>query len=293
MKKRKLIKEDNNLFYLYNPIPIVKQEAVIVIQTILRTHGISYQFGETVDLNELDVVNRMRFENYIDRLIQYKEIRGHTIEGLMAGLFDGTLNTNKSGIWDYEVSQGKIEQKYLEKDTESPSIGGFTTALNNLGPEVKKEIKYLLETTYGRKDMNLFMVNDDSLTLYKKNILEAVLTDITAITFNSGDRLKTFYLTKNQAIDLFSDMKNVREPRKLGSNELRVSSAVLKDNGSSFDIIKPVVSDDEKKPYLDLTKEDRAIAKIFGPYSGKIRPDILNWIQKNKEQFKDLVNSLL
>ena len=67
MKKKKLIKEDNNLFYLYNPIPIVKQEAVIVIQTILRTHGINYQFGETVDLNaELGVVDEEKTEESKD-----------------------------------------------------------------------------------------------------------------------------------------------------------------------------------------------------------------------------------
>ena len=293
MKKKKLLQEaDKNIFYLYNPIPIVKQEAVPVIQAILRTHGLNFEFGENVDLNQLDVVNRMRFKDYVNRVVKYKEIRGHAIEGLMAGLFGGYLNTSKSDIWDYEVRQGKVEQKFLNDSGESPSIGSFTSALNNLGPEIIEDIKNTL-SKYDVKGMNLFLVNDDSLKLYKKNILETVLTDITAITFKTVDRLKTYYLMKNEAVELFSNSKNIMRPRKAGSNELRVSSDVFIKNGSSFDIIDAKVKPEEYKRYMEVTKEDEEVAKIFGPYGGKIRPDILNWIQQNKEQFKDLVNSLL
>lgn len=293
MKNKKLLQEGfEELFYLYNPIPIVKQEAVPVIRRILNKHGVNFQFGENVDLNQFDVVNRMRFKDYIQRVVEYKEIRGHAIEGLMAGLFNGVLNESKSGIWDYEVSQGKVEQKFLNDSKESPSIGSFTTALNNLGTEILEDIKNTL-LKYDMKSMNLFLVNDDSLTLYKKNILETVLTDITAITFESGDRLKTYYLTKNQAVELFSDAKNIMKPRKMGSNELRVSSSVFINNGSTFDIIKAQVTDEEENKYVEVSKEDKKVAQIFGPYGSKIRPDILNWIQQNKEEFKNLVNSIL
>jgi len=98
---------------------------------------------------------------------------------------------------------------------------------------------------------------------------------------------------KNEAVELFSNSKNIIRPRKSGSNELRVSSDVFIKNGSSFDIIDAKVKPEEYKQYMEVTKEDEEVAKIFGPYGGKIRPDILNWIQQNKEQFKDLVNSLL
>jgi hypothetical protein len=140
---------------------------------------------------------------------------------------------------------------------------------------------------------NLFLVNDDSLTEYKKEILRKILVDITSITFESDDRLKTYYLTKENAVELFSDASNIRKPRKLGSNELRVSSDVFIKKGSSFDIIKPIVTDEERKEYLEVSQRDEEVAKIFGPYGGKIRPDILNWIEQNKEEFKNLVNTLL
>jgi hypothetical protein len=293
MKKKKLINEEGkNKFYLYNPIPIVKQEAVYVIQEILDAYGLNYDWGQDVDLNSLNVVNRLRFEDYINRIVKYKEIRGHAIEGLMAGLFNGTLNESKSGIWDYKINQGEVEQKFLNDNTESPSIGGFTTALNGLGADAVIDIKNTL-SKYDMTGTNLFLVNDDSLTEYKKEILRKILVDITSITFESDDRLKTYYLTKENAVEFFSDAINIRKPRKLGSNELRVSSDVFIKKGSSFDIIKPIVSDKERKEYLEVSQRDEEVAKIFGPYGGKIRPDILNWIEQNKEEFKNLVNTLL
>ena len=44
MKKKKLITEEvKNKFYLYNPIPIVKQEAVFVIQEILKSRNLNWE----------------------------------------------------------------------------------------------------------------------------------------------------------------------------------------------------------------------------------------------------------
>ena len=295
MKKKKLItEEDKNIFYLYNPIPIVKQEATFVIQEILKSRNLNFEWGENVDLNTFDVVNRMRFKDYINRVVKYKEIRGHAIEGLMAGLFGGVLNESKSGVWDYEIRQGQVEQKFLNDSNESPSIGGFTNALNSLGAEAIATIKNtLLNNRPEITGTNLFLINDNEITEYKKEILRKILVDITCITFDSADRLKTYYLTKENAVELFSDANNIRKPRKLSSNELRASSDVFINNGNSFDIIKAKVKPEEYEEYMNVTQKDIEVAKIFGPYGGKIRPDILNWIQKNKEEFKNLVNTLL
>lgn len=291
-KIRIITEEDANLFYLYNPIPIVKQEAVFVIQKILEAYNLSFDWGETIDLNDMNVVNKLRFKDYIERIIQYKEIRGHAIEGLMAGLYGGKLNESKSGIWDYEMKEGQVEQKFLNDKTESPSIGGFTNALNSLGKDKVDDIKNII-SNLGQKGTNLFLVNSDEITEYKKQILRDILVDITAITYPQDGQLTTYFLTKERAVELFSDAKNIRKPRKMGSNELRVSSDVFIKNGSSFAIIKPKVTDQEEKEYIQLSERDVEVSKIFGPYSGKIRPDILNWIQQNKEEFKNLVNTLL
>ena len=295
MKKKKLItEEDKNIFYLYNPIPIVKQEATFVIQEILKSRNLNFEWGENVDLNTFDVVNRMRFKDYINRVVKYKEIRGHAIEGLMAGLFGGVLNESKSGVWDYEIRQGQVEQKFLNDSNESPSIGGFTNALNSLGAEAIATIKNtLLNNRPEITGTNLFLINDNEITEYKKEILRKILVDITCITFDSADRLKTYYLTKENAVELFSNANNIRKPRKLSSNELRASSDVFINKGNSFDIIKAKVKPEEYEEYMNVTQKDIEVAKIFGPYGGKIRPDILNWIQKNKEEFKNLVNTLL
>lgn len=292
MIENKLISESNKLFYLYNPIPIVKQEAAAVIQNILKSKKITYTFGEDVDLNELDVVNKMRFKDYINRVVKYKEIRGHAIEGLMAGLFDGILNESKSGLWDYQIRQGQVEQKYINDMSENPSIGSFTNILNSLEPENINIIKNILEK-YGVSGTNLFLVNDDELTPFKRQILEQMLVDIIAVTTKVGNNLVTSYIEKPEAIELFTDAKNIFNPRKKSGNELRVSLKTLVENGKTFKIITPSIKQKEYDEYLVVSGQENEVSKIFGEFSNKIRPDVLNWIVNNKEEFKRRVNQLL
>jgi hypothetical protein len=283
---------DNKYFYLYNPIPIVKQEAAHVIQNILKSKKITYVFGEDVDLNEMDVVNKMRFKDYITRVTKYKEVRGHAIEGLMAGLFDGVLNEQKSGLWDYQIRQGQVEQKYGNDMSENPSIGSFTNALNRLGEDAINDIKNTL-SKYGITGTNLFVVNDPELDEYKKTILTDILADIIAVTTKRGNNLVTYYVTKSEAVELFSNAENIYSPRKKGTNELRVSMSSIVSNGNSFKIIIPSISQKEYDEYLSISEDETNISKIFGPFAGKIRPDILNWIMNNKETFKEYVNTTL
>ena len=287
-----IISEQNRYFYLYNPIPVIKQEAAYVIQNILKSKKITYVFGEDVDLNEMDVVNKMRFKDYITRVVKYKEVRGHAIEGLMAGLFDGVLNESKSGLWDYQIRQGQVEQKYSNNMSENPSIGSFTNILNSLGAENVNIIKNILEK-YGVSGTNLFLVNDDELTPFKRQILEQMLVDIIAVTTKVGNNLVTSYIEKPQAIELFIDAKNVYNPRKKGGNELRVSLKTLLENGNTFKIIIPSINQKEYDEYLVISGEEDKVSKIFGDFSNKIRPDVLNWIINNKEEFKQRVNQLL
>lgn len=286
---KKLIKEDKNKFYLYNPIPIVKQEASEVIQRILRTHGLSFEFGKDVDLNQLDTVNKMRIRDYINRVVKYKEIRGHAIEGLMCGLFNGNLNTSQSGSWDYSVSIGTVEQKYIEDDSESPVIGGYKKVLDSLGPEVNTIVKNVTEK-YG--ESNIFLINDDDLTEIKKNVLAGMIADIVCISTKITNRIQSYYFTKENFVNIFSDANNCSAPKQKGGNQLRIKSSAVRSQAIIFDIITPKISQKEYDDFLNINQEEQAVAQIFGPFSNKIRPDILKWIKDNKEQFKDLVNSL-
>ena len=286
---RKVLKEDNNKFYLYNPIPIVKQEASEVIQRILRTHGLSFEFGKDADLNQLDTVNKMRMTDYINRIIKYKEIRGHAIEGLMCGLFNGTLNTTKSGSWDYSVEPGTVEQKYVEDPGESPVIGGYKQVLTTLGEETQN----IVNNTLSKYDeTNLFLVNDDDITEIKKQVMEGMVADIVCISTKLPDRIRNHYFTKDNFIQIFSDANNCSAPKQKGVNQLRIKSSAVRNNSVKFDIIIPNISQKEYDDFLNINQEEQGISQIFGPFATKIRPDILKWIKDNKESFKDLVNSL-
>ena len=286
---RKVIKEDKNKFYLYNPIPIVKQEASEVIQRILRTHGLAFEFGKDTDLNQLDTVNKMRMKDYINRIVKYKEIRGHAIEGLMCGLYNGNLNSSQAGSWDYSVAPGTVEQKYVEDEGESPVIGGYKQVLTALGPEVNAVVK---NVTQKYNESNIFLINDDELTEIKKNVLAGMTADVVCISTKIVDRIRSYYFTKENFIEIFSDANNCSAPKQKGGNQLRIKSSAVRSQGITFDIIVPKISQQEYDEFLNINQEEQAVAQIFGPFSNKIRPDILKWIKNNKEQFKDLVNSL-
>ena len=146
---------------------------------------------------------------------------------------------------------------------------------------------------YGITGTNLFVVNDPELDEYKKTILTDILADIIAVTTKRGNNLVTYYVTKPEAIELFSNAENVYSPRKKGTNELRVSMSSIVSNGNSFKIIIPSISQKEYDEYLSISEDETNISKIFGPFAGKIRPDILNWIKNNKETFKEYVNTTL
>lgn len=286
---KKVIKEESTKFYLYNPIPIVKQEAAEVIQRILRVHDFSFEFGQDVDLNRLDTVNKLRMNDYINRIVKYKEIRGHAIEGLMCGLFKGKLNTTQSGSWDYTVAPGTVEQKYIEDEGESPVIGGYKQVLLTLGDEVNAVVKNITEK-YG--EPNIFLINDEELVEIKKNVLAGMTADIVCISTKIVGRIRSYYFTKENFINLFSDANNCSAPKQKGGNQLRIKSSVVRSEGISFDIIIPKISQKEYDDFLNVDQEEQVVAQIFGPFSNKIRPDILKWIKNNKEEFKNLVNSL-
>jgi hypothetical protein len=286
---KKVIKEDKTKFYLYNPIPIVKQEASEVIQRILRTHDLSFEFGKDADLNQLDTVNKMRMKDYINRIVKYKEIRGHAIEGLMCGLYNGNLNTSQSGSWDYSVAPGTVEQKYIEDEGESPVIGGYKQVLTSFGPEVNAVVN---NVTQKYNESNIFLINDDELTEIKKNVLAGMTADVVCISTKIVDRIRSYYFTKENFIEIFSDANNCSAPKQKGGNQLRIKSSAVRSQGITFDIIVPKISQKEYDDFLNINQEEQAVAQIFGPFSNKIRPDILKWIKNNKKQFKDLVNSL-
>ena len=95
------------------------------------------------------------------------------------------------------------------------------------------------------------------------------------------------YLPK-KAIEALSPAKYAATTRAKRAGKAKGKQFVPQPKG-----IKAKVKPEEYDEYMNVTKRDEEVSKIFGPYGGKIRPDILNWIDKNKEEFKNLVNTLL
>lgn len=118
--------------HLYGSIPITKDKAAIVIPKILSkvAPGFPFQLGSTIKLNEItDFKTRLRLLDYFDSILQFKETRGHNFEGLIAGLYGGTLATSKTSKADVFISSGKategISVKFIDKKGKAPEIGSF------------------------------------------------------------------------------------------------------------------------------------------------------------------------
>ena len=196
---------------------------------------------------------------------------------------------SQSGSWDYVVEPGTVEQKYVEDPGESPVIGGYKQVLVSLGAEAQKIVANVLSKY---NEPNLFLVNDEELTEIKKQVLNGMVAEVVCISTKLEDRIRNHYFTKDNFIEIFSDANNCSAPKQKGANQLRIKSSAIRSSSVTFDIIIPTISDKEYNDYLNVNQEELAIAQIFGPYSNKIRPDILKWIKDNKESFKDLVNSI-
>jgi hypothetical protein len=282
--------EGEDVYYLYNPIPLARSEMDLVIKRILDSKGskgFTINDGD-IDLNLFfndDVINRMRFKNVINRLISNVESRGFAAEGFMSGLLGGIL-TDVGMSYDYQIRQGTVEQKFTSNL--DPSITKYSGLYKSLDPNLKTKLEKLLRKrnlTPGK----MFREVTPEIDNIKEEILEELFDfDLLIVTTTDGNNLLNYYFTKDELIELILTTGSSGR----GEFDVRLSPEQVK-TGNTFRIIKPRVTQEEFDYYLKNTDEDDRVAMIFGDYKKKVRPDILKWILKNKEQFVKDVNSFL
>lgn len=282
--------EGEDIYYLYNPIPLARGEMDLVIKRILDSKGIkgfSISDGD-IDLNDFfedDVINRMRFKNVMNRLISNVESRGFAAEGFMSGLLGGIL-TDVGMSYDYQIRQGMVEQKFTSNL--DPSITKYSNLYKNLDPKTKQRLDRLLRRR-GLTPGKMFREVTPEIDNIKENMLDDLFDfDVLIVTTTDGNNLLNYYFTKDELIELILTTGSSGR----GDFDIRLNSEQVK-TGSTFKIIKPKVSQEEFDYYLKNTDEEDKISMIFGDYKKKVRPDILKWILKNKEQFVRDVNVFL
>jgi hypothetical protein len=116
------------LLHLYGPIPISKQISQIVIKKILFRNY--YKLGEPVNLEYHGDHDKVRFVDYFDTLLKYKETRGHNFEGFIAGIYNGELS--KPGEkYDVTIDGKTWSVKFVDSPSKAPELGSYRNPLKS------------------------------------------------------------------------------------------------------------------------------------------------------------------
>jgi hypothetical protein len=285
-----MVENYGEFFYLYNPIPLEKHEANLVINLILKTNNVKYEIGEKIDLNESfkdDVVNRLRFKNYFERLKDSGDQRGYSIEGFMCGLFGGDLNMVREDSWDFKVGDITIQQKHIASN-DDPRLISYKGVFNTLSGESVQKLNTFCEEHKDKEEgikSHLFTYElPAELDGIKKEILEKrILFDYLIISTFEEDKLISHIISKEKVIELCLDSNNIRRSKSIYN--IRISKKAIIQHGKTFEIIKPTVTSEECGYLLTMDDEKKKISKMFGEYGSKIRPDVLNWIASQPREF--------
>ncbi len=280
----------NDFFYLYNPIPLEKHEASFVINRILTANKFKFPLGQDINLNEVfkyDSVNRMRFKEYFERLKNSGDQRGFSIEGFMSGIFGGKLNEIRRESWDYSVDNATIQQKHIEEN-DHPRVTSYKESINLIPIELIEKLKNYCDEQkiiFEELKSQIFTYDlPEDLIEIKRQILEnRICFDFIVVSTFEEDRLSSYRLPKETIKTLCMDPKNVRKGK--GAYDLRLSKHSIIEFGSKFEIIKPNITIQEYEDFLTMNTDKDKISKIFGKYASKVRPDILDWIASQPDEF--------
>ena len=261
-------------FHLLAPIPISRTTASEVIKRILKSENKKYFFGDDIDLNELSLVNRLRFGVYLEEVLSEVGTRGHNYEGFMAGLFDGYLPKDTNYWFDYRIREGSVEQKFIKSSGESPQLKTYANFIKN-----NPQYEGLLDKQ-----------NTPEIIKQKIQMLNSpeFLTDIYIFSTKTpepgkGYRIDNYVVYKDEMIKILMNPNNLREPKQKGQTALRIPASVL--GGIDFTIITPRYKSSELQELVKLDEKERAVLSAFGKHSEHIRPDVIKDLSKNLDEF--------
>ena len=266
-------------FHLLAPIPINRTTASEVIKRILNSENKKYIFGQDVNLNELSLVNRLRFGVYLDDLLGETATRGHNFEGFMAGIFDGNLPKDTNYWFDYRINGvGAIEQKFLRSSSESPQLKTYSNF-------IKKHPQYrgLLEQPNSPENLKekIKMLNEPEF------LVDYYVFSTKKVNAGTGYNIENYVITKEEMIQILLNPENIKAPKVKGQTALRISYTKL--GNVDFTITTPRYNPSELNELLKLNEKEQAVLRAFGKHSDHIRPDVIKDITKILPEFIELL----
>lgn len=284
----------------YGSISISKDRATEIIQRIIggeekysnrrskSSDPSNYKkpsLGYDVDFNFMKPSNKVRIYDYLKCLLETKTIRGDSFEGLVAGLYEGVVSTDKVSKFDVTLDTTEtLSVKFVDSIKERPVLGNIKTDLmNNIDTKLKDKSLNEILTTIG-PEKSFYILNDIAfstvshfLIAYPEDHKDPKNLDIHCLLFTREALLKRYIMD--------SDVRY--QPKQKGSFQIRVNIGALKDieDKKEWILKAPIITNDDLN-YLMLN--DTNIAdKLFGTDKSRIRGSILNSII-NFGQFKTI-----
>ena len=272
------------LLHLYSSIPLRKEKASEVIKAIVK-----YSKKTSISIYDKKVItpwnklhDRLRFNDYFNSLLSSKDTRGHNFEGLIAGLFDGEIQTRGSRA-DVILKGGeRCSIKFIDSKSESPVLGSIYASIKGR-PDIIEKIG----------DRSIYEIFN-TISVDEEKFREEIFD----LAFGGVDLFLIGYAsTISSQIELhvikFEDMKNnvcgglVVAPKVKSSKwSVRISSSAYK-NDDTLKIKIPTISMDQ----LDTLWSQGArkwSKSIFGnSITSRLRTDVIEDIIGDKEEISN------
>ncbi len=272
------------LLHLYSSIPLRKEKASEVIKSIVKYSKKNFSIYDKKVITPWNKLHdRLRFNDYFNSLLSSKDTRGHNFEGLIAGLFDGEIQSRGSRA-DIILKGGeRCSIKFIDSKSEAPVLGSIYASI--------KDRPDILEKIGDRSIYEIF----NTISVDEEKFREEIFD----LAFGGVDLFLIGYATRSSQIELhvikFENMKEnvcaglVVAPKvKSAKWSVRISSSAYR-NDDTLKIKIPTISMDQ----LDSlwSQGTRKWSKtIFGnSITNRLRTDVIEDIIDDKEE---IVNNL-
>lgn len=286
-----------NLLHLYGSIPLTKEKSSVIIKKILKSSGLEFDLGDEINMvgSQFKKHDKVRFLDYFDSLIKGKDTRGDNFEGLLAGFFDGDLQS-RGAKFDIMIEAKNWSVKFVDKPGENPQLGSYKNILD-LGDDFVEDIKQWggvsrMFQVFPTKEQHIGAVAYRHLYALKSEVWDVISGGVDGwlIAYPDNPNEPTYIEVNMISKEVMTDIileKGLSRAPKGGYNalfNLSLSSTYKDHDGvKKFRINLPNLSVRELRS-MDVDQgESRWAREVFGQYGSKIRPDVLRYIRVNKQ----------
>lgn len=307
-------KNMGRLLHLYGSIPLTKEKSSIVIKKILSSAGLHYALGQDINLNDdltrtNKIHDKVRFKDYFDSMLSSKDTRGPNFEGFISGIFNGDLSKQLGSKHDMSIGDTKYSIKFTDTSSKAPEIG--SSYLQDM--DFAEDIEDLGNLTY------IFLDTEGEIGGWDKNRLNKLKRKIWEEVSRGLDcwilcypNLKKMPNSESYEIESIT-INTISKPQmrsllfggyvtspKSGYKTATSKKFALalspkyKDTDwyDSSTIILPKISLAEIQK-LNSIADNSWVNRVFGEVGYKMRPDVLDYIEKNAPRIVTRMNKYL